>query len=283
MNQHKETATPMKCMICDAESEYYFSKTYTEPPFSDFMKSIGTVDYGKCRHCGFVQSETHRSLPAEQWGELNRQFHHYIENPNNESKGNQPPYAEQAMMLALLGKNGLIRLDSMVDYAAGYGTLSRIAAKYYGLDLPIYDLYVQDDHSGRYIAASDLGRYKTVINSAMFEHVLHRSDLDAVNDMVDHDGALIIHTVVCERVPNDPEWFYLRPPVHTAFHTNRSMNILMEQWGYASSVYCPQAKCWVLLRDKGPHVGESIASINRELQTTWFHYKEGFVDYWKGF
>ncbi|MDN7455998.1 methyltransferase domain-containing protein [Burkholderia cenocepacia] len=273
----------MKCMICDADGDYYFSKTYTERPFSDFMSSIGKVDYYKCRQCGFVWSGTHQSLPVEKWSELNRQFHHYIENPANETKGNQPPYAEQAMMLALLGKNGVIRLDNMVDYAAGYGTLSNVLAKYYDLELPIFDLYVKNDGSGRYIDPSNLGRYKTVINSAMFEHVLRRSDLDFVHDMVDHDGALVIHTVVCERVPNDPEWFYLRPPVHTAFHTNRSMTILMEQWGYRASLYCPQAKCWVLLRDECAHIGETVASINRELQTTWFHYKEGFVDYWKGF
>ncbi|EAY63234.1 conserved hypothetical protein [Burkholderia cenocepacia PC184] len=202
----------MKCMICDADGDYYFSKTYTERPFSDFMSSIGKVDYYKCRQCGFVWSGTHQSLPAEKWSELNRQFHHYIENPANETKGNQPPYAEQAMMLALLGKNGVIRLDNMVDYAAGYGTLSNVLAKYYDLELPIFDLYVKNDGSGRYIDPSNLGRYKTVINSAMFEHVLRRSDLDFVHDMVDHDGALVIHTVVCERVPNDPEWFYLRPP-----------------------------------------------------------------------
>jgi hypothetical protein len=161
--------------------------------------------------------------------------------------------------------------------------LSHILAKYYGIKLPIYDLYVQNDQSGRYIRSEELGRYQTVINSAMFEHILRREDLDAVHGMVDTEGALILHTVVCERVPADPEWFYLRPPVHTAFHTNRSMNILMEQWGYRSSIYCPPAKCWVLLRKSSTEVAKTVAAINRELQSTWFHFKDGFVDYWKGF
>ena len=26
-----------------------------------------------------------------------------------------------------------------------------------------------------------------------------------------------------------------------------------------------------------------VGSINREIQTKYFHYKAGFVDYWKGF
>ncbi|NPT55717.1 class I SAM-dependent methyltransferase [Paraburkholderia elongata] len=273
----------MNCIICESDSDYYFSKTYTESPFAEFMRPIGTVDYHKCRHCGFVLSGTHSALDQKIWDELNKHFHHYIENPDNETKGNQPPYAEQAIMLSFLGKNDVISLDSVVDYAAGYGTLSNILWKYYGLKVPIFDRYVQGDNSGRYIDRADLRRYKTVINSAMFEHVLRREDLDAVNGMVDQDGSLIIHTVVCEKIPDDPNWFYLRPPVHTAFHTNRSMEILMEQWGYRSSIYCPPAKCWVLLREKGADVNRKIASINRELQSTWFHCKDGFVDYWKGF
>jgi hypothetical protein len=273
----------MKCIVCDAASDYYFSKTYTESPFAEFMEPIGKVDYHKCRHCGFVLSGTHSALSKQTWDELNKRFHHYIENPSNETKGNQPPYAEQAIMLSLLGKNGLINLDSMIDYAAGYGTLSRILSKYYNLELPIFDLYVQGHGSGRYIDQADLRRYKTVINSAMFEHVLRREDLDVVNNIVDADGAFIIHTVVCERVPADPNWFYLRPPVHTAFHTNRSMTILMEQWGYRSSIYCQPAKCWVLLRERGAEISKRIEAINRELQSSWFHYKDGFVDYWKGF
>jgi hypothetical protein len=273
----------MKCIICESDSNYYFSKEFTESPFAEFMKQIGTVSYHKCGHCGFVLSETHSTLDQKSWDELNKNFHHFIENPDSENKGNQPPYVEQASMLMLLGKNDLINLDSIVDYAAGYGTLSNILRKYHGLNVPIFDPYVQGDESGRYIDRAELGRYKTVINSAMFEHVLRREDLDEVNSIVDDDGALIIHTVVCENVPADPNWFYLRPPVHTAFHTNRSMEILMEQWGYRSSIYCPPAKCWVLLREKNTEVRRRIAAINRELQGTWFHCKDGFVDYWKGF
>jgi hypothetical protein len=159
-----------------------------------------------------VLSKTHCELHESKWNELNCQFHHYVENPANENKGNQPPYAEQAMMLNLLHKNGIIDTDSMLDYAAGYGTLSDILRHYYDLTLPLYDPYIKADNSNRYIEQSRLIKYKTVINSAMFEHVLKREDLDLVHDVVDSDGCLIIHTVVCENVPKDPDWFYLRPP-----------------------------------------------------------------------
>ena len=281
-NQNHEGSN-MKCIICNSDSNHYFSKTYSESPFDEFMREIGTVDYYKCKHCGFVLSKTHGELNGSKWNNLNRLFHHYVENPDNEKKGNQPPYTEQAMMLSLLGKNGIISTDSMVDYAAGYGTLSNILAKYHNLELSIFDPYVQADNSSRYIDKAELKTYKTVINSAMFEHVLRREDLNRVNNIVDSDGCLIIHTVVCEKVPNDPNWFYLRPPVHTAFHTNKSMEILMGKWGYHSSIYCPQSKCWVLLRDNIKYIENKIAILNQELQTNWFYCKTGFVDYWKGF
>lgn len=273
----------MKCIICNSDSTYYFSKTYLEHPLDEFMREIGKVDYYKCNRCGFVLSKTHSELDESKWNNLNRLYHHYIENSDNDKKGNQPPYAEQAMMLSLLGRNGIINTDSMLDYAAGYGTLSKILAKYCELELPLFDPYVQADNSNRYIDKPELKTYKTVINSAMFEHVLKREDLDRVNNLVDSGGSLIMHTVVCENVPNDPNWFYLRPPVHTAFHTNKSMEILMGQWGYRSSIYCPQSKCWVLLRDNIENIEKNITTLNQELQSNWFYCKNGFVDYWKGF
>jgi len=210
------------------------------------MREIGEVVYDKCKNCGFVLSKTHQELDEDKWKKLNDQFHHYVENPVNEKKGNQPPYAEQAMMLILLHKNGLINIDSILDYAAGYGTLSEILNKYHGVNLPIFDPYVKASDSIKYVEKSNLKTYKAVINSAMFEHVLQREDLDKANRVVDSDGCLIIHTVVCENVPKDPNWFYLRPPVYTAFHTNKSMQILMNQWEFQSSIYCPKSKCWVL-------------------------------------
>lgn len=274
----------MPCLICGSETEYYFSKTYSEHPFDQFMRDVGTVEYHKCKNCGFVISKTHADLDPTRWATLNSECHHYFEDPKNEKKGNQPPYPEQALMLLLLSKNGIVDVESMIDYAAGYGTLSRLLERYFQIHLPIFDPYVHDGDRSRYIRKEDLRSYKTVINSAMFEHVLRRDHLDQVNHLVDGDGGcLILHTVVCETVPKDPEWFYLRPPVHTAFHTNKSMGILMEQWKYRCSIYCPKSKCWVLLKNRDSRIAERLQTLNEELQSDWFYFKDGFMDYWKGF
>lgn len=273
----------MKCMICDSRSEYYFSKDYQATPFSGFMARIGPVAFHRCVNCGFVASKTHAELSRDEWETLNHEVHHYLEGDQGLGQVNQPPYAEQAMSLAMLGAHGVIDPHSMIDYAAGYGSLSKLLARYFGIRLPIYDPYVKEQGQGQYVQTADLGVYKTVLNSAMFEHVVSRQDLEAVNKLVDTDGVLILHTLICENVPQDPNWFYLAPPVHTAFHTNASMEILMKQWGYRSSAYSPKSKSWVLFREDAAQVSDQLTAINRELQFPWFIWKDGFVDYWKGF
>jgi hypothetical protein len=92
-----------------------------------------------------------------------------------------------------------------------------------------------------------------------------------------------LHTVICENIPYDENWFYLEHPVHCAFHTNKSMNILMKQWGFVSSIYSPQAKFWVLFKEEPKDLDVKISYVNTLFQHEILIYKKGFVDYWKGF
>ncbi len=274
----------MKCMICDSPCDYFFSKSYAPHPFGDVMNTIRDVDYYRCQRCGFTSSKTHQLLSAAQLQELNVEVHELNENdPEMRNYVNQPPYAEQALMIGLFRSYGLIACDGMLDYAGGVGTLSNLLKKLFGINLPIYDPYMQAGDLTRYVRNPREEHYKTVVNSAFFEHVISRSELDLVNSMVAQDGCLILHTLICENIPRDPDWFYLRPPVHVAFHTNKSMNILMEQWGFRSSIYCPQSKSWTLFHLEFQDIQAKMEQINRDLQTTWLYGKSGFVDYWKGF
>ena len=232
-------------------------------------------------------SQTHREMNQTQWEQLNTSWHHHFEQNPETNTTNQPPYADQALALILLSNNDVTNIDDALDYAAGYGTMAKVLKKYFSKSIFIYDKYVQDNHNHlSYVEEKNLKKYKLVINSAMFEHVLERENLDYVNNLVDSDGVLMLHTVVCEKVPADSNWFYLTPMVHTAFHTNKSMNILMEQWGYSDSIYSPQAKSWFLFKKDAPVIHDlekKVGEINRELQTKYFFYKNGFMDYWKGF
>ena len=55
------------------------------------------------------------------------------------------------------------------------------------------------------------------------------------------------------------------------------MQILMDQWQYKASIYCPQARCWVLLKKAGPDLESVVASVNSELQKEYFVFKRGCV------
>ncbi len=273
------------CLICRSETKYFFSKIYDFKIPSISQKNF-KADYYKCGNCGFVISSTHQKMSDSDFLSLNNYFHHFIENNTFDSiPTNQPPYAQQALALSILSKVNIIELDNVLDFAAGYGTLAKILNKYFNKNINLFERYVTDSNSS-YLSENELKVYNLVINSAMFEHVLNREALDKVNALVSNDGVLMIHTVICEQIPKDPNWFYLTPIVHTAFHTNKSMSLLMKQWGYAASIYSPQAKSWFLFKNDSlllSNLKKLTDEINLELQTKWFYYKDGFVDYWKGF
>ncbi len=275
----------MQCLICGDSAAYYFSKVYREEPFCTFMNDIGEVKYFRCVSCGFTMSKTHYELDHQEWENLNYQYHSFSERAKKTGnrKGNPPPYYEQAFMIKVLSKAGIIDCGNMVDYAGGYGTLSSILSKYFDISVPVYDPYMQNSSKNIYVDASDLRLYNSVICCAFFEHITSRSDLDQINRLVSGDGSMIVHTVIAENVPSDDDWFYLRIPVHCSFHTNISMGILMNQWGYKSSIYCPAGKCWVLLKESGRDFASIVNKINLEFQTEYMIWKDGFVDYWKGF
>lgn len=275
----------MNCIICNAQTEYFLSKRYLKEPIDLMMKDIGEVIYHKCPNCGFTFSKTHFELEDAVWGKLNYDFHGLIaEGEMNASHGgNYPPYLEQAMMVYILSKYEILSTKNVLDYAGGTGTFSDILLKYFAIPSLIYEPYMHKAEDPRFIKREELGQYDIVFNSAMFEHIRSRSDLDEVNRVVPIDGALIIHSVICENIPADPDWFYFSPPVHCAFHTNKSMDLLMKQWGYSSSIYSPKAKSWVLLKIADKSIQEKIRQINGELKDNFLVYMPGFVDYWKGF
>lgn len=251
----------MNCIICDSKSNYYFSKEYTSELFAEMMKDIGPISYYKCVNCGFTASKTHFELKEREWDELNHAYHHLGETVKDRDlsswHSNPPPYAQQALMLKILAVNRLIDVNSVLDYAGGYGRLSFISEKYHDIFIFVYDPYVRSSEYGvNYVKNIHLNYYDTVINSAMLEHITSRGDLDKLNERVKDNGCLIIHSVICENIPKDPDWFYLKPPVHCAFHTNKSMALLMKQWGNKNSLYCPSSKSWVLYKN----VNKDIAS-----------------------
>lgn len=87
--------------------EFYFKKEFfINPAMEKLTRCIVPVQYYECSRCGFLSSITHQQLSEIQWSKLNHDFHHYNESASREELGfQQPPYAEQAMMIEILIRN----------------------------------------------------------------------------------------------------------------------------------------------------------------------------------
>jgi len=263
----------MHCLICNSPMSYFFSKQFD-------MKELGKVDYFRCDHCGFCASQTHFDMSDEQWSAVNNAFHsvtHYAEdNPYNRNQR----YFNQAQMLHLLKRFDCVTGDQWLDWGSGVGAVSSLLQNIYGIRLDTYDKYftpsINEISPGRLLPRT----FDLVLNTAVFEHVRDRATLDEIEEYVKADGCLAVHTLVPETVPKNPEWMYLLP-VHTAFHTNRSMQILMDDWSYTCSVYNEYSKLWVMFKDDTGGIERAANRINALLGWQYLKYKAGFVDYWK--
>ena len=252
---------------------YFFSKT-----FSRF--DLETVDYWKCESCGFCASKTHFEMSDTEWTNLNNAFHsethHAEDNPYNRNQR----YFHQAEMTSLMTDHDLITPKRWLDYGAGVGAVSLLLEKYFSKKLLTYDKYYTPDTNPIDLKEVTERSFDLVVNMAVFEHVRDRETLDEIESLVTEDGCLGIHTLVPENVPCDPNWMYLLP-VHCAFHTNKSMQLLMEQWGYTCSVYNEFSKMWVLFKKPAKDVELKVEQLNRSLGWEYLHYKAGFMNYWK--
>ncbi|WP_290641622.1 methyltransferase domain-containing protein [Aquabacterium sp.] len=254
--------------------QYFFSKTFTQ-------FDLDQVDYWKCSACGFAASKTHLDMSDERWARLNNDFHsqtHYTEdNPYNRNQR----YFNQALMLSLMRKQDLIPAGDWLDWGCGVGAVARLLRDYFDLRLDTYDKYFTPEVNAVTASALKPCGHQLVLNTAVFEHVRDRATLNEIESYVKPDsGCLAVHTLVPENVPANPDWMYLLP-VHCAFHTNRSMQLLMDQWGYRCSVYNEHAKLWVMFREAPAAIEPKVAALNKAMGWQYLHFKPGFMDYWK--
>ena len=248
---------------------YFFTKKFNE-------QKIANVDYYKYENCGFCAAKTLYEIDKEEWGEINRYYHEKHSDGNSIYNSSQR-WFNQALMLYLLQKHCIIPNDNWLDYASGAGHLPIQLEKQFNLSLHNYDKYMKP-----LINSTDLvtnKKYDLVLNGAFLEHIRCREDLDTLNQLVTENGVLAIHTLVRENIPKDPEWFYLLP-VHTSFHTNKSMQILMDQWGYTCSIYNEYSQLWIFFKDDPKCIENKVNEFNTLIGWDYLKFKIGFMDYW---
>lgn len=269
----------MNCLICAASMRFYFSKRFALP-------ELESADYWCCEGCGFVLSRTHFEMSATEWQRLNHAAHAIYQ--GSESDPGDPRWRSrleaQARVLDDAAAIGLIQSSGhWLDYACGDGKLTDLLQARHGRALGKYDRYMAGDDT--YLQQGELaaGGFDLVVTTSVFEHLTRRGQFDAIHALVAPQGVLATHTLVCETVPEDPGWFYL-VPAHCAFHTNRSMQRLFDQWGYTCSVYSIEAQLWLWFKDDADAI-EGIANqanqANQSADRPRYEFKRGFMDYWK--
>ena len=223
-------------------------------------------------------------MKACDWETLNLDYHTTYQGRNHNE--DDPRWLErlnsQARVINDLANLGLLKDDlPWLDWGCGDGKLSDLLEAKYALSLQRYEHCIQKEH---YLFKTDLAasRFGFVISTSVFEHVQDRITLDGIEKLVAPTGVFGIHTLVAEEIPQDPSWFYLLP-VHCSFFTNKSMQVLFEEWGYSSSVYQIDAQCWFCFKHEPDRVEKIIEAANLRAGREKLRYifKRGFLDYWK--
>jgi len=265
----------MRCEICGGSCRFDFTKRFDSFGLTD-------VQYWRCEDCGFVLSRTHAEMSPKDWMELNERCHATYQghdenllDPRWKSR-----MAAQARAIAELSGCGLLDPQGRwVDFGCGDGSLSDLLAADYRLGLPKYDKYMARDAS--YLSHQDLqpAAFDFVITSSVFEHLTRREQWDGIEALVCPAGAFGVATLVADRVPSDPDWFYLEPP-HCAFFSNAAMDRLFKDWGYRCSIYDVAARLWIWFRSDPRAVSTKVDQLNGAGLGPYL-FREGFLDYWK--
>lgn len=255
-------------MICNSGMAFSFYKEFN-------CLDLEKIDYYTCTNCGFTLSKQHLEMSKEQWAELNSKYHSYHKtNKTTDDINWIPRLTSQSKMLTEL-YNIIPHNKPWIDYGCGDGKLSVMLNKN-NIKINCFDI-VPCSKDIEYLKSEDLKDkgFDLVVTTSVFEHFRSYDELNAVEKLVSDTGAMAIHTLISNKIPKDPGWFYLLP-VHCALYTNKSMKILFDRWGYKFSLYCCEARMWVMFKQPQKYIQNILDTFAYK-----YDYKYDFVDYWK--
>ena len=265
------------CIVCGGTTEPFLTKHFTE-------FDLGDVEYDRCTQCNFVFSRNHYQMTDAEWESLNNQW--VSQYQGTDFNPEDPRWMErmvtQTAIIGDVAKRGLLPAGRWLDYGAGDGKLTRALKTEQGLDFEKYE-HSSNPAQG-YLRADELKSkaFSVVMHTAVMEHLRFTEQLDKLFGLVSDEGAMILHTLVAEQVPQKADWFYLLS-VHCSFFTNKSMQHLFEKHGYRCSIYNVASRLWVWFKQPPEQVRPLIEKANAEMRDPIYQYvfAEKFVDYWK--
>lgn len=177
------------------------------------------VQYFKCEHCGFVQTE------YPYW--LEEAYSNAIVNidigPIN--RGIQCSEKTKALVVGFFKAH-----EKFIDYGAGYGVFVRMMRDL-GLDFYYYDKYCENIFARDFEAEMET-HYELLTAFEVFEHL--ENPVDELNKMLAFSRNIFFTTeLMPSNYPKPTEWWYyaLDYGQHISFYTHESLKILAEKAG----------------------------------------------------
>lgn len=268
----------MNCFVCGSEMKDYFRKK--------MLPEMPEWNYMRCENCGLVLCQTVYEMSDDEWKRINdgcgEKFGH-DEDPDD------PRWVErlncQAKLFAGLAEQGVWEPKMrFVDYGCGDGKLSDYVHDELNVHsgshkLLKYEKFIRPEGGNDYLRDEDMkpGSFDMVVSCSVFEHLLGRPDVDEIIGLLNDKGTLCMHTLVCEEVPRDPDWFYLLGG-HCTLWTNKSVALLFEQYGFAGCAYHVEGRMWFFFKNRERF--EQLRNKAPSIPGEWV-FSDKFVDYWK--
>ncbi len=254
----------------------------------DFLQFI------KCGHCGLVIDQTTYEMSQEERSAYITKIHSaYLgQDENVDDPGWIERLDKQVLLLIQMFGNGIFNKNMRIaDYGCGDGKLSEYFRRYYESTVngntlneenPVilkYDKFMRPEGDSTYLLDSEMkpGSFDAIVTCSVFEHLIGKRDIDEVLGLLNNNGILCLHTLVCEEVPCDPDWYYLLPD-HVTLWTNKAMDYLYKDYGYSGCAYNIEARMWFFFKDKTQF--DKLYANKDKITGTWV-FSNNFVDYWK--
>ena len=266
----------MKCFVCGNEMKPFLEKNFA-------MDYLDKCEYVRCEHCGIVVSKTLYEMPHDKWIALNVEFHNKFLKGERDMATVDSQWIErleiQAELFANLVNLGLFKSDwRTIDYGADDGTLAnKINSKLGKVWLKKFDAYLES-YDENYLSPDEVkpSSFDFLLTSSVFEHLLgNQGDVDNIINLIKPSSVMALHTLICDEVPRDPNWFYLEA-IHCTMWTNKAMSIIYKKFGFKGCAYNLESRMWFMFRN----VEDFERLKSAQLPGTW-QFGEDFVDYWK--
>ncbi len=216
----------MKCKICNHESTYIFSATIIKKYQSEYFF---------CEKCNFLQTQNPIWLKEAYSDPINITDIGYVTRNIYLSK------KTLVLFTFLFSKN-----NNFLDYAAGYGILTRLMRDY-GLNFYWHDPFTQNIFTKNFEFTNQ--KFKAITCFECFEHF--ENPIEEIEKILSISNNIFLSTLLLpEEIPSPGNWDYygLNHGQHISFYSKKTLEYIAKK--YKLNFYTDGANLHLLTKKK---------------------------------